>query len=210
MKYLDLTRTITQDIQQWPCDPPLKLEQTVSQGFIVDNILQTGMHLGTHIDAPGHMIMGGKTLLAYSPETFIGRGALIDARGKKEIDLDLLAQVSIQPRDILLILTDSDEKYGTPAYFQDYPAFTEAFAKKLIELNVKIVGMDSPSPDYMPFPIHTTLLSHDVLIIEMMTNLKSLLGVKAFEVIALPPKFDTAGSFVRALAKIDSSSNNMQ
>ena len=38
------------------------------------------------------------------------------------------------------------------------------------------------------------------LIIEMLTNLDQLRGIKEFEVIALPPKFDTAGSFVRVIA----------
>jgi len=33
----------------------------------------------------------------------------------------------------------------------------------------------------------------------MLTNLDQLLGVPEFNVIALPPKFDTAGAFVRVI-----------
>jgi len=60
--------------------------------------------------------------------------------------------------------------------------------------------MDSPSPDNYPFSVHKILLSNDVLIIEMLTNLDKLIGVSEFNVIALPPKFDTAGSFTRVVA----------
>jgi kynurenine formamidase len=50
--------------------------------------------------------------------------------------------------------------------------------------------------------VHKILLAGDVLIIEMMTNLEQLLNYSEFEVIALPPKFDTVGAFVRAFAVI--------
>ena len=200
MKCIDLTRTITPDLPGWPNDPPFNLEQIVKYGFVVDNILQTGMHIGTHIDVAQHMIEGGKSLSQYPPEKFMGRGTLIDAHDRETIDVDLFENVDIQPDDIILILTGRDKKFGTPEYFEKYPIFTEAFARKLVEKRVKIVGIDSPSPDNHPFPVHKILLGNDVLIIEMLTNLDQLFGIPEFNVIALPPKFDTAGSFVRVVA----------
>ncbi len=197
---IDLTRTITPDLPCWPHDPPFKLETIVQYGFVVDNILHTGMHIGTHIDVAQHMIEGGKSLCQYPPEKFMGKGVLLDARSKETIDVDLLEDIDIQPDDIVLILTGSDKKFGTPEYFEKYPVFTENFAKKLVELKIKIVGIDSPSPDEHPFPVHKILLASDVLIIEMLTNLDQLVDVPKFNVIALPPKFDTAGSFVRVVA----------
>jgi len=203
MKYIDLTRTITPDLPGWPNDPPLKLEQFVKYGFIVDNMLHTAMHVGTHIDVAQHMIVGGKSVAQYPPEKFIGRGVLLDARNQEVIDIDMLENVDIRSGDIVLILTGCEKIYGTPAYFEKYPVFTEPFAHKLVELGVKIVGMDSPSPDCCPFPVHKILLANDLLIIEMMTNLDQLLNITKFEVIALPPKFDTAGAFVRAIARVE-------
>lgn len=200
IKCIDLSRTITPDLPCWPNDPPFKLETIVKYGFVVDNILQTAMHIGTHIDVAQHMIEGGKSLSEYPPEKFMGRGKLIDARGKETIDVDLLEDIDIQPDDIVLILTGCDKKFGTPEYFEKYPVFTAILAKKLVQLGVKIVGIDSPSPDEHPFPVHKILLRSDVLIIEMLTNLDQLLDVPHFNVIALPPKFDTAGSFVRVVA----------
>lgn len=202
MNYIDLTRTISPDLPRWPGDPSIKIERFTKYGFIVDEKLTTTMHIGTHIDAPIHMIEAGKSLAQYPPEKFIGRGVLLNASNKKEIDIDLLKDVSIHPGDIVLILTGSESSYGTPTYFNEYPIFTEAFTQKLIESKINIIGIDSPSPDHMPFPMHKILLANDILIIEVMTNLEKLLNIKNFEVIALPPKFDTAGSFLRVIARI--------
>lgn len=201
MKYIDLSRKITTDLSVWPTDP-FELKKVIKYGFVVDNILNSSMHVGTHVDASQHMIEGGKTVSDYPIEKFMGRGKLIDARGKLEIDVDLLEGVDIQKDDIVFVLTGCDDKFGTSEYFENYPVFATSFANKLVELGVKIVGMDSPSPDCAPFPVHKILLGNDVLIIEMMTNLDKLLDVKSFNVIALPPNFETAGSFIRVIAVV--------
>lgn len=200
MKYIDLSHTITSDLPVWPNDPPLKLEKIVKYGFVVDNILHTGMHVGTHIDVAQHMIEGGKSVCEYPPEKFVGRGVLLDARGKQTIDVNLLNGVDLRAGDIVLVLTEHDKLFGQPEYFNAYPVFTEQFARTLVEKKISIVGTDSPSPDNHPFPVHKILLGDDVLIIEMLTHLDQLLGIQEFNVIALPPKFDTAGSFVRVVA----------
>jgi len=203
MKYVDLTRTITPDLPGWPNDPPFKLEQIVKYGFVVDNILHSGMHVGTHIDVAKHMVEGGKSLCEYPPEKFMGRGVLVDARDKKIIDVDCLDNITFCSGDIVLVLTGRDGLFGKPEYFEEYPVITEAFAHILVQSNVKIIGLDSPSPDKYPFPVHKILLSNDVLIIEMLTNVDALLNIQTFNVIALPPKFDTAGSFVRVIASYE-------
>lgn len=199
MKYIDLSHTITPDLPTWPGDV-FSLKQIVKYGFVADNILHSSMHIGTHIDVSIHMIEGGKSLSEYPPEKFIGRGVLIDARDRDIVDVDLLDDVDIKSDDIVFILTGHDKLFGKPAYFENYPVLTENFAHELVKKEVKIVGVDSPSPDKQPFPVHKILLANDVLIIEMLTNLDQLRGMKDFSVIALPPKFDTAGSFVRVVA----------
>ena len=116
MNFIDLTRTITPDLLIWPNDPPFELKQNVKQGFVIDDTLSTGMHIGTHIDAAQHMIEGGKSISQYPPEKFMGKGKLIDARNRETIDVDLLDDVDIQPDDIVFILTGRDKAFGTPEY----------------------------------------------------------------------------------------------
>jgi len=86
-------------------------------------------------------------------------------------------------------------------YFEEYPAFTEEFAQALVEAQVKMVGMDTPSPDYAPYPIHKLLLSNDILIIENLTNLDKLLN-KQCEIVALPINTETDGALARVIARV--------
>ena len=109
----------------------------------------------------------------------------------------------VRKGDIVLVLTGFYKKFGQAEYYEKYPEITEDFAKKLVDLGVKIVGVDTPSPDRPPFNIHKLLLKNDVLIIENLTNLEKLLGIKKFEIFAFPPNFDVEGSPVRVVAKVN-------
>jgi kynurenine formamidase len=65
-----------------------------------------------------------------------------------------------------------------------------------------MIGVDMCSPDHPDFPIHKLLLSHDVLIIENLTNVSVLEG-KEFKITALPLKLDIDGSPARVIAEIE-------
>ncbi len=164
--------------------------------------VETGMHVGTHMDAPSHMLEGGKGLAAYPAEHFIGKGIILDARGRESIDADLLENVGPLKDTIILIFTGFDEHFEEPKYYDSYPELTEAFAERLAAEGVKIVGMDTPSPDRHPYKIHKILLAKDVLIIENVCNLKELLSYSSFQVTALPTKFDAEAAPVRVVAEV--------
>jgi kynurenine formamidase len=205
-KLIDLTHTFTSDMPVFPGDPPAHLKQTV---FIEkdgnnDHTLTTAMHVGTHMDAPLHMLADGKTIDALELEQFFGNGILIDARGKKEISADLLEGLSIKEDSIILIFTGFGDKFREENYFINYPEITEDFVQKMIALKVKMVGMDISSPEHNPpWKIHKQLLSNNILILENLTNLEQLLDVENFEMIALPAKLKSDASPVRVIAKIN-------
>ena len=204
MKIIDLSHTFTNNMPVYPGDSKPEIKQTGSletEGYNWFRI-HTGLHVGTHIDSPLHFIEGGKFISDFPPGKFIGNGILIDARGKKEIDADLLNNHDIKPGDIVLILTGFSVFYNEKKYFEDYPVMTKDFAEKLIESDIKMVGADTPSPDKSPYDIHKMLLSQDILIIENLTNLETLLQVENFEVIALPPKLETEAAFARVIVRI--------
>lgn len=201
MEFIDLTQTFTNDMPVYPGDSKPELIQVVffdKDGYNAHEI-KTGIHVGTHMDAPLHMIANGKKISEIVPGMFFGHGVLIDARGKEKIDVDLLHDV--QAGDIVLILTGFGSRFLDSDYYKTYPELTEAFARKLVELHVKMVGADTPSPDREPFLIHKILLAQEILILENLTNLEKLLG-KNFEVMALPAKLATDGAPVRVIAKI--------
>lgn len=188
----------------YPGDPKSTLTQAAridSEGY-TDHLLNTLMHVGTHMDAPLHMIQDGAYMDKIPLDTFFGSGVLIDARGVPRIDASILTGVNIPPDSIVLVYTGFGNKFHTPEYFQDYPQIDESFAKRMVEMKVKIVGMDIVGPDEPPFPTHKELLGHGILIIENLTNLDALVGVKQFSVIALPAKFHTDATPVRIIATI--------
>jgi kynurenine formamidase len=202
MKYIDLTHTFTQDMPVYPGDPKASLEQVafIEKDSYNDHKIATAMHVGTHMDAPLHMIEDGKRMDEIDVERFFGKGVLIDVRGKMEIGASVLEGVEIEEGSIVLLFTGFGSKYRTEDYFKDYPELKEDFANKMVELGVKSVGMDMLSPDNdKPWVTHKILLGNEITILENLANLDQLLGIKDFEVIALPAKFQADAAPVRVI-----------
>ncbi len=205
MRSIDLSHTFRDKMPRYPGDTIPSLEQFETIGketYINHHFIKTGMHVGTHIDAPLHMRAGGKKIPDFPPETFCGNGVFIDARGASSIDEVLLNGVTVHDGDIVIVMTGLYKKFGTKEYFEKYPVITESFAKKLIGIGVKMLGVDTPSPDRSPYHIHKLLFQYDILIIENLANLEELLLVKRFEIYALPVKFDAEAAPARVVALI--------
>jgi kynurenine formamidase len=64
-----------------------------------------------------------------------------------------------------------------------------------------MIGVDMSSPDFPPFQVHKLLLGNGIFIMENMTSLKELIGIKEYEVFAQPLKIDAEASLVRASAR---------
>ena len=199
---IDLSVTINQQTPVYPGDPAVKVDPVgvIDRDGWNDHYVSLGTHIGTHIDAPLHMIADGKTLDQVSIEQFTGRGRLVTV--DQEFSLEKLQQANIQADDIVLFCTGMSEKYHEPIYFENYPAMSEEIAHYLVEQKVKIVGVDTGSVDNADgFPIHKVLLAGNVLIIENLANLKQLID-KEFKVYALPIKLDLDGAPARVVAEI--------
>jgi kynurenine formamidase len=204
-RFVDLTHTFTgADMPVYPGDPPVKLEQVarVSVEGFCDHCLTSAGHVGTHMDAPMHILEGGAAIASFPPDKFMGRGVLLDARAAAAVGEDLLQGVDLRAGDIVLVWTAHDSRYRQADYFTSFPQFTEGFARRLADAGVAVVGMDTPSPDGPPFATHRFLLGRDVMIVENLTNLSALQGVGDFEVSALPAKFDWDAAPVRVVARI--------
>lgn len=204
MNLVDLTHSFTEQMPVYAGDAEPEIKQTAflsSDGYN-DFSLTSGMHVGTHIDAPLHFIEGGKKMSEIPVQQFFGRGRLVDARGEMTIYAGLLDKIDLKANDIVLVLTGLSAEYRTPKYFVNYPEVTEDFAEKLIDKGVVMLGLDTCSPDKEPYEIHKILLSKDVLIAENLTNLESLIG-KEFSVIALPLKIDAEAGLARILAGVE-------
>lgn len=203
MSLIDLSRPLSEQTPVYPGDPAVKIDSAGvmnSDGY-TDHLLYIGTHVGTHIDAPAHMIDGGKTLDQYPPEKFVSRGRYIDAT--QGFELATVEQADIAKGDIVLFHTGMADQYGRDSYFEQYPSIPEEIVHYLVAQEVAIVGMDTCSPDHEPFNIHKLLLGSDVLIIENLTNLGRLAN-QEFGIMALPLPISLDGAPVRVFADITS------
>lgn len=205
MKIIDLTHTFTEDMPVYPGDPKSTLKQVahIEKDTYNDHKLETVMHVGTHMDAPYHMIENGKLMSEISPDRFIGHGVLIDVRGEMKISSKFLENTTIPEGSVVLLYTGFSDKYRAAEYYKGYPELTEDFANRMVELKVKMVGMDMLGPDYdAPWVTHKILLGNEILILENLANLDKLFDVKHFKVTALPLKIKADASLVRVIAEV--------
>lgn len=202
--YFDLTHTLRDGMPVFTGDPATLLTAVtnITRDGFSNYRLDTGMHTGTHIDAPFHMLPDGARICDIAPERFFGRGRLIDARGCSVVGPELLNGAEIAPGDIVLLRTGHSTRFGDPRYFLDYPEVSEGFARALVDAGVAMLGLDTPSPDRAPYLVHKLLLGNGIPIIENLAGLDALAHAGAFEVIALPAKFDTDAAPARVIARI--------
>jgi kynurenine formamidase len=203
MNLIDLTHTFDRDMPVYPGDPIPRFEQTacLDQNGFNACCLCSGMHVGTHMDAPLHMIAGGKFVCDVPTSQFFGRGRLIDARERETVTLDLLRSARVGRGDIVLVMTGWYKRFRDDAYYRDFPEVAPEFARELVSLGVSIIGLDTPSPDRSPFEVHKILLAGQVPIIENLTNLEALVAVDEFDVVALPAKLQCEAAPVRVVAR---------
>ncbi len=203
MTLVDLSVVVNEDTPAYPGDPKIKIDVTgvFEKDTYNDHLVAFDVHSsGTHIDAPWHMVEGGKTLDQIQIEQFIGRGRLIKLENKT-FSLEAVKLAGIDMSDIVLFHSGMSDIYGKDEYYSNRPEMSEEIAHYLVDKKVKMIGVDMCSPDDKPFPVHGILLSAGVLIIENLTNLAGLEG-KEFTVYALPIKLQLDGAPARVIAEV--------
>jgi len=183
-------------------------------------------HSGTHMDAPNHFVEGGASLDKIPVEWTIADGVNIDCR--REVSNNRSYQVTPQkllewelrngqiPQGAAVLFQfgwsarylDPQDYLGvedlTDFFNYDFPTVSpEAGVWLLQERDIKIIGVDSISPDLFEiggFPNHRLLLGANRLIVE---NLKipDNMPARGFRFHATPPKYlNGTGIQVRAFA----------
>jgi arylformamidase len=196
---IDLSIKIDSQTPVYPGDPAIGVEQVaaVAQNGYALHTITLGSHSGTHIDAPAHMIEGGATLEAIDLDTYKGPAKLIEG-----FSLDAVQAAGLLPGDIALFLTGTSDRFQAVDYFTDYPAMEPTIAMYLIEIGVKMVGLDTCSADNRDdFPVHKLLLGAGIPIIENLTGL-SRLRDKQCSLIALPLRLDADAAPARVIAEV--------
>ena len=204
MKLVDLSHVLDERTPVFPGDEGTVLSQCrhLEEDKYTAYFLQTSLHTGTHVDMPLHMIEDSRMAADFVVGCFAGRGVLLDVRGEMRIEMKPAYRAMIREGDIVLLYTGFDQQYGEPRYFEAHPEVGEALGAFLLSRKIRMLGMDMPSPDRLPFAFHRALLAAGVFVLENLTNLGDLVGVDAFEVLALPLRIRAEASLVRAVARI--------
>jgi len=201
MRIIDLTMPVGTQTPRFLSDP----EPTFKQIAFIDkegwnsHLISFHTHLGTHIDAPYHMLAGGRMTSDYPIEKLVGSAVLIDVRGQKEIDADLKG---VEAGDIVILRTDHSLKYSASDYFSATPVVSQNLAEKIAQKKVSLVGIDAYTMDLSPFEIHKKWLSRDILILENLINLDRI-KAERFNIFILPLKLEKMdGAPCRVIAQI--------
>ncbi|WP_254525676.1 cyclase family protein [Natrinema caseinilyticum] len=190
--WLDLTQPLDADAPHSAALPAPEFQtlSDVDRDGVNAQWIGTPTHVGTHVDAPRHMIPDGATIDELPLERFVGEATVADvSRDESEvISADELAVAAddVRPGDVLLVRTGWGERYDDEDY-ERYPWLAADVGDWLLEQDVKLLAVDTPSPDrpratrpdgWDDYPIHRTLLSEGVLIAEHLRIPRSLVGAR--------------------------------
>lgn len=212
MKIIDLSYTI--DEKCMTCGTPwhekVKLERlgTIAEVGRNTQKIVLGSHTGTHMDAPLHFYEGAEGIDKANLEKICGACSIIDMThiGNNEtVELADVKKIVVTER--MLFRFKWFINWQTEVFYKEFPYFTVEAAQYLVEHGMRVMALDTPSPDCGSAigekddsPVHKYLLKNDVTIIEYLTNTDKLDIHKKYRLIALPLKLkDCDGSPSRVI-----------
>src|SRR5688500_4962513 len=98
-KWIDITRTLSNSMIHWPGDPPFHWERAsdiTDPGTCNLSQISTGLHIGTHIDAPLHFIPGGMDIVELPLTQLCGPATVVDIQVARDISIEDLEQADIR------------------------------------------------------------------------------------------------------------------
>lgn len=204
-KLIDLSQIIDQNMPVYPGDISTKVEQdhNLTEDGYVNHNLTMGVHSGTHLDLPAHMLASKLTAADISLNQLSGRAVIINATEQKVISWQSQYDSLIRAGDRVLIYTGFDQKYGSNEYYQEHPALDLDLARHLADKKITLLGIDFPSPDYFPFPVHKQLFQTGIYILENLCNLDKLIQYSSFKLLVFPLKVTAEAAPCRVAAQLD-------
>lgn len=211
MRVIDLTHTIKGDMPVYPGTgtPKLETANTYEENGFRETLVSFYSHTGTHMDPPAHLFAGRTTLDAFPASQFLGRALVINCthlRGGEAITMKELRKYggAEDTIDFLLFYLGWDARWGTEAYFGEYPCIDEEVLRHILDGSYKGIGFDVIGLDPIAdgnLPRHKALFREkDIVNIENLKNLGQC-GTEPFWFACLPMKIEGSdGAPVRAIA----------
>ncbi len=212
-RLIDLTHPLQPGVAVYPGDPAFRQRThstLATTGWRVTE-LTLGTHLGTHVDAPAHLLAEAATVDRLPLETLVGPAVVVDVPGTPGamIEPALLDEVgdevgnALRPGCRVVFRSGWDVHFGTEKFYRGHPGLSVSAARWLVERGVALVGFDVPSPAEDAEPVHRILLEtpQPIVIVESLANLALL--PRHFTLVVLPLRLaGLDGSPVRAIALV--------
>jgi len=170
----------------------MRIQRREDIWYILQEV-KIGSHVGTHVEFPYHHLKDGKSAADYPLDRLVGDAVLLDFSHKKAGE-EITRQeviglgVEIRPGDIVLIRTDMHKLWKTPRA-HDRPVLSIEAARYLVEeIGIHCIGTDATGLEVRgrdDQPVHEILFTHDVAMVESLTNLDKLRSTR-FQIIMLP------------------------
>lgn len=223
-RFMDLTHTFTAGFPVFTFDPPTRetLVTIPSGGFYAQK-WTFGEHSGTHMDAPGHFVEGGRLSPEITPQELVIPVVVLDVSERATRDPDtevtLADIVRFERRhgripDGALVAMNSSwaAKVDDPLAFKGglsfpgyhFPGFGLEAAMWLAEnRDVTGIGVDTLSLDpgsSSTFPVHANFLATDRYGVENLKNLDRIPPRAATAYVGLIPWEEGSGGPCRVIA----------
>jgi kynurenine formamidase len=221
-KLVDLTHTFTAGFPVYVGAPPARrtIKNYTPDGFYSQE-WTFGEHSGTHMDAPGHFVEGGRLTPQLKPRELMLPVVVIDISKRADSDPDAVVTVDDLrrferrhgriPRKALVAMDSGwDARLGTPEFTggplgsYHFPGFGEDAIDFMIRRNRgSAIAVDTMSLDpgnSATFPVHNKWLAEDKYGLENVKNLAKLPPHGATAIVGVIPWEAGSGGPARVFA----------
>jgi arylformamidase len=168
-KIYDITQTIKPGMLCWPGDQKVTFKKVEFEGVASLTRLDISAHSGTHIDAPSHILNGGKGVDGIGMEQLTGIARVCRYGGAANIDRAVLTGMPFAGMTRLLLKTTNSDFIEDPEFHRKYISLMEDGAQYLVETGIRFVAVDYLSIDVFDttlYPVHRVLMGAGVAIVE--------------------------------------------
>ncbi len=162
MRCVDLTATMSIHSPGWVGYPSPKLWywQNHHTNGIVSQMIETPLHIGTHMDSEMHGVSGGKDITGIPLDRLVHEGVIVDLEEEAGYDFGVYThemiekKVEVKEGDVLIIHTGWHRHYAGGSeedvikYFLKHPGPNNAFAEWAVAKKLAWIGVDCGSADH--------------------------------------------------------------
>lgn len=211
MRLYDISVPLSARTPTYPGDPGIKIQpwRELANGDAANvSVIYFGAHSGTHIDAPAHFIRGAAKLESLPLDVLIGRAQVLEVPPDQAyVDREFIEKNVTKGTERVLFKTRNSRIWenGESEFRKDYVYVDLKAANRMVELGIRLVGIDYLSIEKFESENHEThlcFLSQGIVIVEGLNLAQVSAGI--YELICLPLRIadgDGDGAPARAVLR---------